>query len=75
MSNCGLLERAFALAESQSIRSLNDLRRALRAEGYTHYQLTQLVGPGLAKQLSLKIRAGVAVRPVGADASANVQRS
>jgi hypothetical protein len=75
MSNHGLLERAFALAESESIRSLNDLRQALREEGYTHYQLTQFAGSGLAKQLSSKIRAGMAVRPAGADAPGNVQRS
>ena len=56
MSNQSLLERAFALAESGSVRSLPELRTMLVKEGYTHTEASQLSGT-LAKQLIAKITA------------------
>jgi hypothetical protein len=42
------IERAFALAKSGVCASIGDIRRKLRAEGYT---VSQIEGPTLARQL------------------------
>jgi len=59
MSNQDLLERAFALAASGSIRDIKELLLMLGREGYTHAQLSQIRGT-LRKQLSAKIIAATA---------------
>jgi hypothetical protein len=46
------LERAFQLAKSGSVSDLGELRRALKAEGYSGAQLT---GPSLSRQLNALI--------------------
>lgn len=47
----GVIERAFTLARSGRYSQLQDLYRALRKEGYTHLDLTELQLPSIAKQL------------------------
>jgi hypothetical protein len=42
MSNQDLLEHAYALAESGSVRSLYELRTMLAKEGYTHAETAQI---------------------------------
>ncbi len=46
-----VIERAFTLARSGRYSQLQDLYRALRKEGYTHLDLTELQLPSIAKQL------------------------
>lgn len=46
--NLTTLERAFQLAESRTCTTIDELRRALGAEGYSPNQIT---GPALTKQL------------------------
>jgi hypothetical protein len=55
MTNHGLLERAFALAESGEVCGLVELRRKLAEEGYSQWQLEQLAGSALHKQLKAKM--------------------
>jgi len=57
MTNHRLLERAFALAESGEVGGLVELRRKLAEEGYSQWQLEQLAGSALHKQLKGKIEA------------------
>ncbi len=53
--NCkSTLERAFELADSGEITSMDGLSRALNQEGYS---LTMLTGPLLMKQLRSRIAA------------------
>ena len=47
-----LIERAFAIAESGHVDSVNDLQKILKAEG--HWELRQLSGRAIRAQL-LKI--------------------
>ena len=52
------LERAFGLAKSGACTSLDDLKRCLKLEGY---QISQIVGSGLARQLRTLIAEARAV--------------
>ncbi len=54
MQNTTPLERAFALARSGKVRTVADIRQALKAEGYATQELQ---GRALAKQLLEIIRA------------------
>jgi hypothetical protein len=47
------LERAFQLASSGDHRSIDDIKRRLRAEGYS---VDQIAGSALKKQLRMLIR-------------------
>lgn len=47
----GVIERAFTLARSGRYAQLQDLYKALRKEGFTHLDLTELQLPSIAKQL------------------------
>ncbi|HEY0101956.1 MAG TPA: hypothetical protein VGB60_00625 [Brevundimonas sp.] len=47
----GVIERAFTLAQSGRYAQLQDLYKALRKEGFTHLDLTELQLPSIAKQL------------------------
>ena len=51
--NLTSLERAFELAKSGDFLSVADIRKQLKAEGYT---LEQIIGRSLMKQLSDLIR-------------------
>jgi hypothetical protein len=51
--NKSLLERAFDLAASGKVKTLGEIRHALKVEGY---QDNQLSGPALSKQLRELIR-------------------
>ena len=57
MSNQEFLERAFALAESGTVQSINELRALLSKDGYTYWEVRQLSSPTLSKQLLAKIAA------------------
>jgi len=57
MTNHRLLERAFALAESGEVSGLVELRRKLAEEGYSQWQLEQLAGAALHRQLKAKMDA------------------
>lgn len=46
-----VIERAFTLARSGRYAQLQDLYKALRKEGFTHLDLTELQLPSIAKQL------------------------
>ena len=46
--NLTAIERAFQLAETRRCTTIEELRKTLRAEGYSP---NQLVGPALTKQL------------------------
>jgi hypothetical protein len=50
MTNQDFLERAFAVAEGGSVRTLDELRTMLGKEGYTYAHLSQVRGV-LGKQL------------------------
>lgn len=45
-----LVERAFELAKSGRVRSLDDIRRTLTGEGFTHVE-SHLAGRSLRRQL------------------------
>lgn len=64
MGNHDFLERVFALAGGGMVRTIDDLRGALLAEGYTQKELWQLGGPVLSRQLRARIEAA-AGRPGG----------
>ena len=55
MGNLELLERAFALAESGEITSVQEIREALRKDGTGQIDLIQFQGRALMAQLSGKI--------------------
>lgn len=57
MSAAILLERAFALARSGKMRSMDDIRRKLAAEGHDNVA-GHLASPSLRKQLKALIDAG-----------------
>ena len=57
MGNQELLERAFRLAESGEVASIQELRHALMGEGITLSDLAQFHGRALSTQLSAKIAA------------------
>ena len=50
------LERAFQLAKSTRCRSVGDIAKALKKEGYTLHELEQFSGAALRKQLQNLIR-------------------
>lgn len=52
MGNRELLERAFALAESGRVRTVKDIRITLMHEGFTYFDLGQLSGTALSKQIA-----------------------
>ena len=52
MGNRELLERAFALAESGRVRTIKDIRITLMREGFTYFDLGQLSGTTLSKQIA-----------------------
>ena len=56
MSTRNILERAFQIADSGTIKSLAELRNVLYGEGHTQAYLTQhLAGPLLLRQLTARI--------------------
>ena len=55
VGNLELLEKAFTLAESGAVSSLNELRRKLMEDGITIADLEQFHGRALARQLCGKI--------------------
>jgi hypothetical protein len=57
MGNRELLERAFALAESGRVRTIKDIRTTLMREGFTYFDLGQLSGTTLSKQIARAIAA------------------
>jgi hypothetical protein len=57
MVNHDFLRRAFELAESGDCSSLREIRAALIREGFSLWQLSQLSGKQLARQLRAKIAA------------------
>lgn len=57
MSNNGLLEAAFAYAESGKALSISDIRAHLSTKGYTQAEVSQLSGHALSKQLMDRIKA------------------
>ena len=50
-----IIERAFQLAKTGQYGSVEDLKRKLRAEGYS---VTAITGPSLLRQLRELIKAG-----------------
>jgi hypothetical protein len=57
MGNRELLERAFALAESGHVHTVKEIRIALMREGFTYFDLGQLSGTTLSKQIAHTIAA------------------
>jgi len=57
MSNNGLLEEAFAYAESGKALSISDIRAHLAGKGYSQAEVSQLSGHSLSKQLMDRIKA------------------
>jgi hypothetical protein len=56
MSNQGFLERAFALADSGTVQNVKDIRSTQLTEGYTYFEVDQISGTTLSKQLTVKIQ-------------------
>ena len=52
--NVTAIERAFELAKSGSCASVSDVKKRLRAEGYS---ITQITGRTLSKQLDALLKA------------------
>ena len=61
MTNRDFLERAFALADSGTVHSIQDMRGALLSEGYSHQEIGQLSGLVLTWQLLARIKAAAAM--------------
>ena len=66
MGHRELLERAFALAQSGNIRSVKDIRVTLMREGFTYFDLGQLSGTTLSKQIAHTIASVKSQRSVRA---------
>jgi len=56
-SNHELLKRAFEIADSGEVNGVVELRRRLASEGFGQWQLDQLGGRAILKQLRGKMRA------------------
>lgn len=72
MSNHSLLERAFDLAGSGSVSSIERIRRKLVEEGYTYAEVSQLCGKGLAQQLLERVKLAAANASDGTNAGSGV---
>jgi hypothetical protein len=53
------LERAFQLADSGAYKTVEQIKRALAAEGYAQ---SQIIGPSLRRQLRDRIRSARAAK-------------
>jgi hypothetical protein len=63
LSERTVLERAFELAQSGDVDSLEELRLKLHAEGY-HESRAQISGPALQRQLRDLMRAARGMEPL-----------
>ena len=61
-ANLRVLERAFELARSGRCRTIEDIHRQLKAEGYSTSQIT---GPWLLRQIRSLIQEATAGLPQG----------
>jgi hypothetical protein len=61
MPNHEFLKRAFALADSGDVRTIDDVRLALLREGYSNIELSQLSGKALSQQLHARMTAAQSV--------------
>lgn len=55
MANHDFLKRAFALAESGNVRTIDNLRGTLLGEGYSNREAAQLSGRALSRQLRARM--------------------